>query len=276
MRKGRLTIVGSGILTPAHLTQQAIAVIRAAEIVHVLVPDPLGLSTLKQINTKIKNLADLYYRPSDPSNGANRLESYERMVECILGDLRDGLNVCAVFYGHPGVFVYPSHACIAQARREGFDATMLPAVSAEDCLFADLGIDPGDFGCVALEASQFLFYQHPIDVSSALILWQVGVVGDETLTRLQPADNGLAMLQEKLLRYYLPEQTITLYEASTLPIEPPRIEVRSIAELTSCQVKTITTLFIAPSHSPTLDREFCQKWRIDTRLLPQGEVANDA
>jgi hypothetical protein len=33
---------------------------------------------------------------------------------------------------------------------------MLPAVSAEDCLFADLGVDPGAAGCQSHEAADFL------------------------------------------------------------------------------------------------------------------------
>ena len=59
--EGTLTVVGTGILTPAHLSQESIASIKHADVVHVLVPDPLGLSTIKQLNQNIKNLADLYF-----------------------------------------------------------------------------------------------------------------------------------------------------------------------------------------------------------------------
>ena len=43
--------------------------------------------------------------------------------------IRAGFRVCAVFYGHPGVFVYPSHEAIRRARAEGFAARMLPALT---------------------------------------------------------------------------------------------------------------------------------------------------
>ena len=62
------------------------------------------------------------------------------MVERILSYVRRGLNVCVVFYGHPGV--HPGHESIRRARMEGFSASKLPGISAEDCLFAELGIDP--------------------------------------------------------------------------------------------------------------------------------------
>jgi len=30
---------------------------------------------------------------------------------------------------------------------------MLPGISAEDCLFADIGVDPGIYGCQSFEAT---------------------------------------------------------------------------------------------------------------------------
>ncbi len=262
MKKGSLVIVGTGILTPAHLSQESIDRIRTADIVHVLVPDPLGMMTIKKLNSKIKNLAELYFDQNSDRNGKNRLEAYELMVESILTDVRDGLRVCAIFYGHPGVFVYPSHKSINVAKKEGFDAYMLPAISAEDCLFADLGIDPADTGCQAYEASQFLFFQHIINSRSSLILWQIGVVGDVSLTKLVPSKEGLNMLVDKLSDYYPLNHLVTLYEASTLPIMPPRIDVLTLEELKTAKVSTITTLFVPNNYEPEVDSDFCKKWNI--------------
>jgi len=267
VKKGRLVVVGTGILTPAHLSQESINRIETADIVHVLVPDPLGLSTIGKLNGNIYNLAELYYDPKTNKNGANRLESYNLMIEHILTDVRKGLSVCAIFYGHPGVFVYPSHASIAQARREGFEAKMLPAISAEDCLFADLSIDPGDIGCQAYEASQFMFFKHSINIHAALILWQIGVIGDVSLTKLEPDENGLKMLQERLLEWYPPEHQVILYEANTLPTRSPRIDKTTISALPLATVSTITTLFIPQACDPELDEAFCDKWNIDTSML---------
>ena len=91
--------------------------------------------------------------------------------------LRKGQNVVGVFYGHPGVFVSPSHRSIDIARREGFTAKMLPGISAEDCLFADLNIDPAIPGCLTYEATDLLFRNKPLVPSSHLIVFQVGCVG---------------------------------------------------------------------------------------------------
>ena len=95
----------------------------------------------------------------------------------MLKEVRAGSKVVGVFYGHPGVFVFPSHRAIAIARQEGYQARMLPGISAEDCLYADLGIDPGITGCHMYEATDFLLHEKPVDKTGHLILWQVGVVG---------------------------------------------------------------------------------------------------
>jgi hypothetical protein len=50
--------------------------------------------------------------------------------------------LCVALYGHPGVFACVGHEAIERARAEGIDAQMLPGISAEDCLFAELGVDP--------------------------------------------------------------------------------------------------------------------------------------
>ena len=91
--------------------------------------------------------------------------------------VRKGQNVVGVFYGHPGVFVSPSHRSIEIARMEGFTAKMLPGISAEDCLFADLNIDPAIPGCLTYEATDLLVRKKPFVPSGHLIVYQVGCVG---------------------------------------------------------------------------------------------------
>ena len=116
---------------------------------------------------------------------------------------KKGERVVAAFYGHPGVFVAPSHLAIAGARKEGFEARMLPGISAEDCLFADVGFDPGERGCQSFEATDFLLRKRVFDVTSPLVLWQVGVIG---VRDYQKSDlwgpRGLEVLVRRLLEFY--------------------------------------------------------------------------
>lgn len=267
MKKGRLVVVGTGIITPAHLSQESISHIKHADVVHVLVPDPLGLPTISDLNDNVKNLGKLYFDPKNLDKAKNRQEGYDNMVEAILDDVRKGLNVCAIFYGHPGVFVYPSHKSLKIAKQEGYAAKMLPAISAEGCLLADLGIDPGSDGYQGYEASQFLFFKKNLDTTCNIILWQIGVVGDETLTLFKPAKTGLAMLQEKLLQDYPAKHAMFLYESPILPIASPRMDKITLEQLPNAKINTITTLVIPPLHDMELDQAFCDKWEIDVSHL---------
>ena len=99
----------------------------------------------------------------------------------MLRDVRAGYDVLGIFYGHPGVFVCPSHRAIALARDEGFMAKMLPGVSAEDCMFSDLGFDPAIPGCTSQEATALLVSGKKLDPSVHNIIWQVGGVGVLTM-----------------------------------------------------------------------------------------------
>ena len=167
---GSLVVVGTGIGF-ARITLEARAAIAAAEDVLYLVPDAVSDAALLELSPQARSLAGLY------EEGVSRRVAYEHMVEAILTPVRAGRRVCAAFYGHPGVFVLPSHEAIRRARAEGFAAEMLPGVSAEDCLVADLGVDPAASGWQSYEATKFLERRPAVETGAALVLWQIGVVG---------------------------------------------------------------------------------------------------
>ena len=144
---GSLVVVGTGIGF-ARITLEARAAIAAADAVLYLVPDHVSATGIEALNPRAQSLHGLY------EEGAPHRAAYERMAEAILEPVRAGKRVCAAFYGHPGVFVLPSHDAIRRARAEGFDATMLPGVSAEDCLVADLGVDPAAHGLPKLRGER--------------------------------------------------------------------------------------------------------------------------
>lgn len=237
-KAGNLTVVGTGILSVAHCTLEAKAAIEAADVVFTQVPEPLGLYWLRQLNPELVPLNDLY--DSEP----DRAHAYVAMSERILAAVREGKAVCAAFYGHPGVFVDPSHAAIAQARAEGYEARMLPGISAEDCLFADLGFDPAERGCQAFEATSFLFFQRVWDPTAALVIWQIGVAGDHTLTQRAPVPGALAALRDKLLVHYPPEHRVAIYEAAMHSLAAPHIAWLPLADLAEAPTCPFSTMYV--------------------------------
>ena len=77
-----------------------------------LVPDPISRAAIERLNASARSLEHCYV------DGLHRRDVYAHMVEEILAPVRGGRRVCAAFYGHPGVFVFPSHEAIARARSE--------------------------------------------------------------------------------------------------------------------------------------------------------------
>jgi uncharacterized protein YabN with tetrapyrrole methylase and pyrophosphatase domain len=243
---GSLTLVGTGIQLGTHLTPEARTAIERADIVLSLVTEPVMQDFLEQLNPNTRSLHTLY------EVGETRGDAYEAMTEEILRHVREGRKVCAAFYGHPGVFVAPSHEAVRRARAEGFEARMLPSISAEDCLFADLGVDPSRFGCQSYEATDFLVHSRRIDPTAALVLWQIGTVGSVVAAE-GPRPTGLAVLVEALLEHYPPDHGVTVYEASPYPGFDPLVRPVPLAELAPEHVTALATLYVPPREPARLD-----------------------
>lgn len=245
---GRLECVGLGMMLGAHLTPRAKHCIEEAQVVFVLASDGLVQEWVRGLRPDARSLQPYY------ADGVSRQASYAAMVAAILDEVRAGQRVCAAFYGHPGVFAQVSHDAIAAARREGLDASMQPGISAEDCLVADLGIDPGRYGCQHHEATQFLCTRRRVDTAAYLVLWQVATVGDRGFTCARTGPGHRQLLVERLLRDYPPHHEVILYEAATVAIETPRMAAWPLQALADARIDPHTTLVVPPAVRPLADR----------------------
>jgi Tetrapyrrole (Corrin/Porphyrin) Methylases len=242
-RKGSLVCVGVGMTLGSHITPLARSYIEKADVVFTALSDGIIELWLARMNPHVRSLQPLY------KEGKSRAETYRQMVDTMLIEVRAGKQVCGAFYGHPGVFALPPHKAIAIARAEGYPAHMEPGVSAEDCLYADLGFDPGRYGCQHYEASQFMFYRRRIDPSAYLILWQIGVAGDQSFTRFSTQAQYRKVLVEILARDYDLSHEVILYKAVTLPTHQPRMERLPLGMLPEADIDMHATLVIPPARS---------------------------
>lgn len=249
MTQGSLVAVGIGIRLAQQCTPEARHEIEAADVVCTGGGDPVTQRWLSGLNANTVSLQAHYRR------GKSRRRTYEEMTEAILARVRAGKRVCAAFYGHPGVFVHCSHEAIERARSEGFEARMLPAVSAEDCLFADLGVDPGRAGCQSYEATDWLVNARVFDTGAPLILWQIAVVADRSLTELTSDPRRVAILSEVLMRYYPPEHIVTVYEAAIFPTGRPKVERLALRDLARARITQQSTLYVPRLAAPRADAE---------------------
>lgn len=246
--KGSLVVVGTGIRTVGHLTMEAVAWIKQADKVLHVVGDPVAAMMLKDLNPNgAESLTGMY------AEGKQRIDTYNQMVERTLECVRAGMLTCMACYGHPGVFVYPSHEAIRRARAEGYSARMLPGISSEDCLFADLGIDPGISGCQSYEATDFLVNGRIVDLSASVVLWQIGVVGDATFKSAGYNLSAMPLLVERLLGIYPAAHPMYLYEAAIFHGCEPVIRQITAAELPFVPLSAGYTLYIPPAFQTRSD-----------------------
>lgn len=251
---GSLVFVGTGIQLGRHVSARSLSEIDSADVVFGLA-DAVTLKWLTDRRPDLIPLSDFY------AEGKNRRQTYREMTDRILDEVRAGKRVCAVFYGHPGVFADVPHDSVERARREGHEARIEPGISAEACLYADLGIDPGKSGVQSFEATQFLVYRRRIDPAALLILWQVALCGDLECTRFEASPPHLSLLVDKLSRDYPMETEVILYEASQMAIGEFRADRLPLADLPRARFREYTTLVIPPVQSMDVDRESLARLR---------------
>jgi uncharacterized protein YabN with tetrapyrrole methylase and pyrophosphatase domain len=262
-KKGTLVLAGSGIKSLAHMTVETQAWIRKADVVFYCLSDPATEIWIQQNCADSRDLVALY------NADRKREATYGDMVSHLMAPVREGKLVCGVFYGHPGLFVTPSHKAIEVARSEGFTAFMLPGVSAADCLYADVGFDPAVAGCQFYEATDLLVHRRVLHPDNNVIIWQVGCVGDLS-SRVNSANSNLALLVEYLERFYTPDCEIVLYQGSIFPVCNAVVERLTLSELRQARVTTMSTLYIPPQKKSEFDREMAVRLGL-IRPQTQGE-----
>ena len=231
------------------MTVETRQIIKTARHVVALVADPVTLAWLKKCNPRTESLHGFYVV------GKPRRRTYYEIIEYLMGLLRRGRHVCFVLYGHPGVFAFPPHELMRRARREKIPARMLPGISTEDCLFADLGVDPGSSGCQSFEATDFLLRRRKFDPCSALILWQFGAIGQLSYPPEFRRD-WARLLVDRLSVAYPRQHKVILYEAAVYPLYPSVRRRVALSRLARTKHIPMSTLFVPPlpdrPASPTL------------------------
>jgi precorrin-6B methylase 1 len=251
-KPGKLICVGTGMRMAGQVTPLAQSYIETADVVIAAVPNIFTRQWLQQIAKQYICLLG-YYSDCDVE-GKDRSDTYRRMADTILSEVRAGKVVCAAFYGHPGIFACIAHIAIKDARAEGLSAEMLPGISAEDCLVADLGIDPGSTGMQSMETTQFMIYERRIDTGALLILWQPALAGELSLKRFDTTPAKLQVLVDKLARDYPLDHSVILYEAATHPLEQTRMDSVLLKDLPHATLRQATTLVIPAAYPLKLDQ----------------------
>ncbi len=248
MNNGSLTIVGSGIKFLSHLTLEAKTEIERADKLLYLLNDPVLQQWVQQKNPNAESLDSIYHQYE------HRQMSYLAITDYILKTLFQHKNVCVLLYGHPTVFSQSALDAVYKAKKKGYTTLILPGISAEDCLFADLQIDPGSSGCQSFEATDFLIYHRIFDPRSHLILWQVGIIGVVGHAKTINNTNVAKVLINYLNQWYSANHEVILYEAAQYPGFEPKINRYTLNELPGAEFTRLSTLYIPPKERGVYDK----------------------
>jgi uncharacterized protein YabN with tetrapyrrole methylase and pyrophosphatase domain len=252
-----LTVVGTGIRCGVDLARDARAALADADDVFFIAADPISHAVMHKHRPDAVSLGSLY------GQNVERQDTYARIVDRVLDAVRAGRRVCFAVPGHPAVFAQPTHEAIRRARAEGFEAVMLPALSAADHLYADLGVDPGAVGSASFDATDFIVHGRRADPTTALLLWQIGAIG-ETCEPSAVNRDGLRVLTEVLLEGYPPAHEVVVYEAARYAITDPVVSPVRLDELPSAPVSFYSTLYVPPASTPPLVPERLARLRLTT------------
>ncbi|HAT1982209.1 TPA: methylase [Legionella pneumophila] len=232
----KLIVVGSGIKSISHLTEETKRVIQNADKVLYLVNEDNLKEWIQREAKSSESLDSIYF------SCEKRIEAYQALTNYIIEEYKKVSILCVVFYGHPTFFADSALNAVRKIKKDGGEAIILPAISAQDSLFSDLEIDPGEQGCFSIEATELVLFERSIDVHAHLILWQVAnfgrIDGEKT--------NKLSILKDYLSMYYPAYYSICLYEAPSLPTCPPRIEWIQLSYIEQVVISSITTVYIPP------------------------------
>ena len=245
---GTLTVVGTGLRVGGQWTPEAEAQLQDADRLFTLGLDPVTRWWLSSQHTDVSSLAR-EFAPGTPREASKR-----RSVRRVLDSARGGARTCLVLYGHPGVFADLGHAAVRGAREAGLEARMLPGISAEDSLIADLGVDPAR-GRQCFEATDFLL-RRSVDPSLDLVLWQIGAIGT-TITAAGELWNraGLEYLVEVLGRHYPADHRVCLYEATFSALCDAKILHLPLKELPTAPVTIVSTLYIPAAREQAINED---------------------
>lgn len=256
-KKGTLVVVGTGISVSGQMTLVTTNHIKQADVVYAVIPNKPGIEFVKSLNSNTHSLADLY------EQGKSREQTYKEMMQCIVQKVEAGYKVCAAFYGHPGIFVDPSHNAINHLKELGYKVLMEPGISAEDCLVADLGIDIAAHGCQSYEATQFLLRKYSINPFMTQIIWQAYAVGEFSSASSFNNQNAFALLVNKLLCYFPSSHQLIIYEAATSPLFKTKIDYFTIDTVNIEKLSPLATLVVPSIGLPDYDIEVLNELNIN-------------
>lgn len=217
--KGSYVAVGLGMMLGAHISPRSRSEIEHADVVFGLVSDAIVELRLQEMRPDMRSLQPYY------AEGKRCTRSYREMIEAMLAEVRSGHRVCGAF--STATRAYSPRCRITPSRRRApraFPQKCMPAfLRRTACMPISVSI-PAPTAASTTKPANCCSISAAWDSSAYLVLWQIGVVGDRTVSRFWTGAAYRQLLLELLAdEGYLPGHEVIVYEAATLPISTPRM-----------------------------------------------------
>lgn len=240
-KKKKLYIIGSGIKSIAHLTNETIGCIKNSNKVLYLLNEPLVEKWVQQNASESESVSVDYF--SEPE----RVKAYSKIANKIIEAIDKDKIVSFLIYGHPCFYAMPGLMAASKLEsNQDISVEIIPALSSLDCLYADLAIDPGQGGIYIVDASELIAFEKMLCTSSHLVIEQIGMVGNLGRPTDKVNKRALEALHAYLLSFYPKNHKCILYEAALYPRMTPKIIYFELSNLLNQQYTTISTLYIPP------------------------------
>ncbi len=198
---GAITVVGLGLVPDCHLTLEGRALLDATRILYVIDSVDAFRRSFAGYHGELRSLDDLF------DVHESRLDALAAIADHLVAASRQAGRVVLATLGNPMVASGPLAALAARARSGDITLRIVPAVSAMDVFFTDLGVDPVRTGLQVLSADRAAL------ASSALpcVLYSPAYAGDvSSRSRMHSA----ARLARDLLEVYGNQQSFWVYSRS--------------------------------------------------------------
>jgi uncharacterized protein YabN with tetrapyrrole methylase and pyrophosphatase domain len=256
-------IVGLGIVSVHQITHEAEAAMRRSREILYVANDFGFAEYLPQLCAHVTDLSTAY------QEGEDRINAYNMMTAKVIEAALDHPPVTFALYGHPLVFALPPFQILKVASLLGLRTKVLPGISAMDCLFVDLKLDPAE-GLQMYEATDLLLRQIPLQPDIACLIWQIGAVETRLYSRSTSKPERFSRTKNYLLKYYPPEHKVTAVYSSSFPLVPSQLTTLALKdmEMYAEDLSSGVTLYIPPVQvRPIVDHELLKD--IDSMLYQQ-------
>jgi uncharacterized protein YabN with tetrapyrrole methylase and pyrophosphatase domain len=240
-------IVGLGIVNVRQITHEVDEALRRSREV-LLVAQSFGM--IEYLNQFCSNVTDLSVAYHE---GDNRMNAYNMMTAKVIEASLDHPPVTFALYGHPLVFAWPPFQILRMAPLFNLRVKILPGISAMDCLFIDLKLDPAG-GLQIYEATDILLRQRPLQPDVACLIWQIGAVETQLYSMATSKPERFKRIKNYLLKYYPLEHKVIAVYSSSFPLVPSLLTEFALRdfEAYSQEIHPGATLYIPPLRPPSL------------------------